>query len=49
MKKSRIVLALLALAALAATGFSTANNESAKTCCAADSSCCSAGSGCCGK
>jgi hypothetical protein len=51
MKNSRIALALVALAALAATGFSTAQSNAAPTakdCCAAGSSCCAEGAACCG-
>ncbi len=42
MKNSRIALVLLALAALAATGFSTAKStaDKAKADCPADSKCC---------
>lgn len=52
MKTSRIALATLALAALAATGFTAAQSKSApaaKDCCAQQSDCCAAGAGCCGK
>lgn len=52
MKNSRIALVVLALAALAATGFTAAKSKSApaaKDCCASNSSCCSAGAGCCEK
>lgn len=52
MKTSRITLAVLALAALAATGFSSAKSKSApaaKDCCAEGAACCTPGAGCCGK
>lgn len=51
MKNSRIVLAVLALIALAATGYSVADSKAAKAgqdCCAAGGSCCdNGGSSCC--
>ena len=51
MKNSRIALALLALAALAATGFATANSGATKAAddCKADSKCCCACGDCCSK
>jgi hypothetical protein len=52
MKNSRIVLAVLALAALAATGFSTAKSKSvpaAQDCCAEGGDCCKPAAGCCNK
>jgi hypothetical protein len=51
MKNSRIVLAVLALIALAATGYSVADRQAAKAgadCCAAGGACCdNGGSSCC--
>lgn len=50
MKNSRIVLALLALSALAATGFSTAKSKpapAAQDCCADGGACCTADAACC--
>jgi hypothetical protein len=51
MKNIRIVLSLLALAALAATGYALANGSAqpaaGKDCCAAGSACCAAGNACC--
>jgi len=52
MKTSRIALAVLALAALAATGFTAAKSKSApaaKDCCAQQSECCATGGSCCEK
>jgi hypothetical protein len=53
MKTSRIVLAAIALAALAATGFSTAKSKSAapaaKDCCVENGDCCKPAAGCCNK
>ena len=51
MKNSRIVLAVLTLIALAATGYSVSENKAAKAgkdCCAAGEACCdNGGSSCC--
>jgi hypothetical protein len=52
MKNSRIALAVLALAALAATGFSTAKSKAApaaQDCCAEGADCCKPAAGCCNK
>ncbi|HEX2860025.1 MAG TPA: hypothetical protein VHN79_00210 [Lacunisphaera sp.] len=49
MKKSRLALAALVIAALAATGFTVAGTKADKAadCCASGQSCCAAQASCC--